>query len=148
MSETWSKTPPTAEEVRARDPQGAQFAGSRAWIWCRHNSGAEWRPIEVRAFAWRDDVEWSNGFQWFPIVGQYALVGEFGGWCATPDEVDARDAEIATLRARVEAMGAALTIAVKIVEQFGSLTKLMRASIADLVGGIDPAKALNQAASG
>lgn len=84
MDSAWSKQPPTADEVRER-----QFTLDGAWAWHRWNETDVWSPIALRVIEGLPGpaiVEWCNGSQWFGVTGQYAIVGEWGGWAMPPSE--------------------------------------------------------------
>ncbi len=74
----WRREAPTVEEIKAR-----RAAVGDAWAWHRWPDSEQWIPIALRAL-YDFGAEWSNGSQWFHVTGQYAIGGEWGGWCEMP----------------------------------------------------------------
>lgn len=81
---TQKLAPPTAAEIRARmDSHGA------AWAWWRSDPARLPMPRRLLP-GWTNDARISTGYG----NGTVPWAGEFCGWCLTPDEVSARDAEM------------------------------------------------------
>jgi len=116
----WSKTPPTADEVRARKAATPNNAAVLAW---HRNTNGYVNAVHLVVGPSGEGVEHVSGS---PVV---TWGGEWGGWCRTPDEnvltIEQR-ADLKTCEAEAEKWRALATKNAAEAERIGNLLAVAR----------------------